>query len=443
MKNMKDLYEYISVYESRFAQHSWNHGGAYDYAKAVLNDIINGKQILMADDEIIKAEDFDLSEINYLLDHIDKIEDEEAIKRFNNSYKGDYKKSIWANIQKKTYSGATRKLGGGLTFENVLCANIQALAENENAEITDYKEATYNFWEKIKNSKTIKEIRKKIKMGNPVSNYINLDGTTKTTRNEFGQLIDKNTFEVNMSKKINLDRESEGAVTNVLTQSGKIIADIIISYEDDFEKNSKDIDHVNPDDIYISLKDSAAQQSAISMQQPFYGDEKKTSKNTTLIKAYKANKSYEEFMENNDVCTKAFSSMCKMFNCDPEQIYYYFKQDVKDRKTEELRLGNTPINNEIISTLLHLQIGGNYWYVNSNGDVVWIDDDIDSGKISFVSDGKGLLDPKQIQIFGKLKTKDGFIRCNLKFRTSMTGADYPYRLFLVTPDKHAIQKLYT
>ena len=247
-----------------------------------------------------------------------------------------------------------------------------------------------------------------------------------------------------MSKKINLDSESEDVVTNVLTQSGKIIADLTISPEKYPETHKGDINHVNPLDIYISCKDGASQQSAISMQQPFYGNNPKTSKTTTLIKSYQNGDSYEEFMKNDDISTKAFEKMCDMFNCDAEQIYDYFSVPSNKRKTEKMRNGRSSINNEVISTLLQLQIGGNYWYVNSNGDVVWLDDDIDNNRVQFVASGEGFLDPKQIQIMGKLKTKKGDVNAQLKFRTSLASAEYPYRLYLVVPPSaHIIQTLYT
>ena len=82
--------------------------------------------------------------------------------------------------------------------------------------------------------------------------------------------------------------------------------------------------------------------------------------------------------------------------------------------------------------------------MNSNGDVVWLDDDIDNNRVQFVASGEGFLDPKQIQIMGKLKTKKGDVNAQLKFRTSLASAEYPYRLYLVVPPSaHIIQTLYT
>ena len=439
---MQNLYDYLL--ESNFSADSWNHVGAFDYARAVLNDILDGKDILMINGSIIKGTDFDKEKIEWLLNNLENTSNEEGIARLQQAYHGPYERKIWTTIEKTVYSGKTRKLGGGLEFEQILCENLKSLVLNENLKVKDYKKATENFWEKIKDSKTISIIRDKVKSGDDVGDYIQVTGKGSTARNAFGQLINVDTFEVNMSKKINLDSESEDVVTNVLTQSGKIIADLTISPEKYPETRKGDINHVNPLDIYISCKDGASQQSAISMQQPFYGNNPKTSKTTTLIKSYQNGDSYEEFMKNDDISTKAFEKMCDMFNCDAEQIYDYFSVPSNKRKTEKMRNGRSSINNEVISTLLQLQIGGNYWYVNSNGDVVWLDDDIDNNRVQFVASGEGFLDPKQIQIMGKLKTKKGDVNAQLKFRTSLASAEYPYRLYLVVPPSaHIIQTLYT
>ena len=439
---MQNLYNYLL--ESVFNADSWNHAGAFDYARAVLNDILAGKDILMINGDNIKGTDFDKEKIEWLLNNLENTSDEEGITELQQAYHGPYKRKIWTHIEKTIYSGKSRKLGGGLEFEQVLCENLKSLVLDDNFEVIEYKKATENFWKKIKDSKTISIIRDKVKAGEDIGSYIQVTGKGSNARNAFGQLINVNTFEVNMSKKINLDNESEDVVTNVLTQSGKIIADLTISTEKNPEARKGDINHVNPLDIYISCKDGAAQQSAISMQQPFYGNNPKTSKTTTLIESYKKGDSYEEFMKHDDISTKAFEKMCEMFNCDAEQIYYYFSIPSNKRKKEKMKNGKSSINNEVISTLLQLQIGGNYWYVNSNGDVVWLDDDIDNNRVKFIASGEGFLDPKQIQIMGKLKTKNGDVNAQLKFRTSMSSAEYPYRLYLVVPqNSHIIQKLYT
>ena len=60
---MQNLYDYLL--ESNFSADSWNHVGAFDYARAVLNDILDGKDILMINGSIIKGTDFDKEKIKW------------------------------------------------------------------------------------------------------------------------------------------------------------------------------------------------------------------------------------------------------------------------------------------------------------------------------------------------------------------------------------------
>lgn len=439
---MQSLFTYLQILESTFTSRSWSHAGKYDYAESVLKDILDGKELLMTDGSKISASDFDKDAIAKLLGDLKNTTDEEGIKAFQAAYTGSYKKSVWSNIEKTTYSGKFRKIGGGLGFEDALCNNLQMLVQDEKAEIAEYKEATMKFWDAIKNSNAIKTIKEKVTKGEDPSLFIQVTGKGSTARNNIGQIINKETFEVNMSKQINLDSKTEDVVTNVLTQSGKIIADVTISAEPNPGDKKWDIDHVDKDDIFISCKDGDAQLTGISMQQPFYGDDSKTAKTTTLTKAYDKGETYDEFVKHNDICTKAFASMCKMFDCDPEEVYNYFATPKNQRKSNTpLKVGKVDIGNDIISTLMQLQIGGNYWYVNSKGDVVYLDDDLENNRFKFIAKGSGKMEPSLIRINGQIKTKDGSVNCDLVFRTSGTF-DYPYRLFFDIKDKHIIQKLY-
>ena len=338
--------------------------------------------------------------------------------------------------------GGGRKAGGGLSFESILCENIQHLILDPNAEVSLYEKATKNFWDKIKDSETIANIKKQVEAGANIADFVQVTGKGSTARNNVNQIINTETFEVNMSKQTNLDKATEGLVTNVLTQSGKIIADVTISDKPNPGDRKWDIDHIDKNDIYISCKDGDAQLTGISMKQPFYGDRPKNSNNTTLTNAYANGESYEQFMKHNDTCTKAFASMCEMFDCDPVEVYDYFAAPENKRKSNvPLKIGHVDIDNDIISTLMQLQVGGNYWYVNSEGDVAYLDDDIETNKFKFVSKGTAKLEPKMIRIYGVIKTKHGTTGCDLVFRTS-GNFSYPYRLFFVVYDKHIIQKLY-
>ena len=57
--------------------------------------------------------------------------------------------------------------------------------------------------------------------------------------------------------------------------------------------------------------------------------------------------------------------MCNIFGFDEEVVFNHFQNpkghiDMKSKVKE---------NNKLIAALAHLLIGGNYWYVNSNGEV--------------------------------------------------------------------------
>lgn len=379
---------------------------------------------------------------NYLTDIVSFCEKND-IDIDTDSREGEFKvEKVTITFGDGSIAGGGRKAGGGLDFESVLCKNLQDLVLDDSANIEVYKEATLNFWNKIKDSATIKSIRKQVNDGANVADFIQVTGKGSTARNNVNQIIDAETFEVNMSKQTNLDKATEGLVTNVLTQSGKIIADVTISDRPNPSDRKWDINHIDPNDIYISCKDGDAQLTGISMKQPFYGDSPKNSKNTTLTNAYANGESYAEFMKHDDVCTKAFSSMCKMFDCDPEEVYNYFADPENKRKANvPLKIGHADIDNDIVSTLMQLQVGGNYWYVNSNGEVAYLDDDIETNKFKFISKGNAKLEPKMIRIYGAIKTKHGAINCDLVFRTS-GNFSYPYRLFFVVYDKHIISKLY-
>ena len=113
-----------------------------------------------------------------------------------------------------------------------------------------------------------------------------------------------------------------------------------------------------------------------------------------------------------------------------------------DRKTKSIKTNKEPNkNDELFAILIQLLIGGNYWYVNTSGDVIYIDDDITSNKFTFIPSGTGHLDPVQIVVSGKMKTPDGETKCELKFRNSASG-DYPFRLMIVPKDKHILSKLF-
>lgn len=443
---MKSIKYYIT--EHLFTKKSWSHQGRYDYPKYVIQAILNGEELILGDKkqgvddmQFLKSSDFDHDKLKEILNNIDKKSDEEMVDDFNKTYHGPFKKNIWTNIYKGSFSGKNRKLNGGLDFEEELTTNLQNLIlGNEISNDNNRYDITMSLWNKISNKPVIKKLQKKNLNLDEIKKYVFVSGKGKTARNAIGQILNNDTFEVNVSKKTPVENEDE--IENVLTQSGKIIADVTITLDGD-KFNKSDIKHVNSEDIYISCKDGDAQLSGISMQQPFYGNSPKTQNKSYIIDCYKNKKSYDEFIsEKDEICVIAFHNLCNLMGVDEKEIYDYFAQPKKERKKVQIKISKEPDkNDELFAVLIQLLVGGNYWYVNTSGEAVFIDDNINENKFTFIPSGFGHLDPVQIVVSGKMKTKDGETKCELKFRNSASG-DYPFRLMVVPTDKHVISKLF-
>ena len=456
---MTHLSEYLnnsnikSICENRFRPDYFFHN---NYGKMILNDLLSGKSIILGDKgdgyngyDSLDINDFKKETLEYLLDHYGEGTPEDAKNMFNDACKKI--NNCWSHIWKSPYSGKNRKLNGGLAFEDELCSILQNLIINGKTEIkSPYNEVALNLYNKISNTKTVKTLSKK--SADDIAKYVFVSGKGSTSRNKYNQILNKETYEVNISKKRVPTENSIDEIENVLTQSGKIIADITITTDDNFNKS--DINHVNKNDIYISCKDGDSQLTGICMQEPFYGSDKKTNANSYLIQCYKANKTYEEFKSKPDeLCVRSFECLCKLLAVDEKTIYDYFAVPLKMRKKQQkIVVNKKPEKDEIISILIQLIVGGNYYYVNSGnyssksnvvkgGEVVWIDDNIEENKFEFVPTGNGYLYPSLIAVEGSIKTKEGSVKATLKFRSS-SGDDYPFRLFIVIDDKHIIRNLY-
>lgn len=455
MISLKDYaLEKLCINENRFRPDYFFHN---NYGKMILNDLLSGKSIILGDKgdgyngyDSLDINDFKKETLEYLLDHYGEGTPEDAKNMFNDACKKI--NNCWSHIWKSPYSGKNRKLNGGLAFEDELCSILQELIINDGQSQTksNYKQVALKLYNKIKDTDTIKLLSKK--SNDEISNFVFVSGKGSTARNKYNQIINKDTYEVNISKKRVPTENSIDEIENILTQSGKIIADITITTNNDFNKS--DINHVDKNDIYISCKDGDAQLTGICMQEPFYGSDKKTNANSYLIQCYKQNKTYEEFKSKpNELCVRSFECLCKLLSVDEKIIYDYFSKPIKERKKfEKIKVNKKPEKDEIISILIQLIVGGNYYYVNSGnyslksnkvdgGEVVWIDDNIDENKFEFVPTGNGYLYPSLIAVEGYIKTKNGAVKSTLKFRSS-SGDDYPFRLFIVIDDKHIMRHLY-
>ena len=428
---MSSLVEYIR--ENLFTANNWSHNDKFDYAAMVINAILDGNDLRkgkLGDEGVIKSSDFDHDRLSYILSNIKQT----TVKDFNDAYNGS-ESNIWSKIFKGDFSGKFRKIGGGLDFEAELADALQDLILGVEPAIENkiaLKRANELF-DKISDSNTIKLLKSKKLNKDTINKYVFVSGKGSTARNKYGQIINTSTLDVNIDKKLNIDSADENAIQNVLTQSGKIIADVTITTDDNFDKS--DINHVNIDDIYISCKDGASQFSGISFQSPFYGTSKKTNPKSDLIDSFKNDDTYSEFIDKKSDNVKAFQNLCKLLCVDPEMGYDYFKKPRSNRVSQKFISTGDGVNGNVISTLIQLLIGGNYWYVNTDSEPIFIPDDIETNAFKFIPDNSGHLDPSQIVITGKMNG----VKAELKFRdTNGTKDGYPIRLFIVPSAKHFI-----
>lgn len=405
----------------------------YGYIKSVIEDLLNNHEVKLGtsgQDGVITIVDFKEEVLKTLLDKLNK---NESITKdeFNSAYTKDDKiKNIWGKIYKAPYSGKVRKINGGLNFENQLClalqnvistaaydGNIENIDNTDNSKIYDLAKKFIEYYnDNVKTNNIIEKLIDKLKDKSDnidIGKYIFVSVKKDTQLNKGGKIIDTKTLEVN--KKANI------------SDSGKIIADITITISDN---------NINNDNsIFISCKDGASQLSAISLQKPFYGSNSKTNiKNTDIYKyetfeSFKTSDGYKNL--------KALTNLLCIGEEAIESIYKYFRVCIDNKlnnrpnneKHKDITKFIDKTNLDNLVELLKNIMGTNYYYVNSNGIIKYIDNKY-YNNITFIPDN-AYLNPKQIVLSGKLNNSVDF---SFKFRDS---GDFglPYRLFLVPKNK--------
>lgn len=454
----EELYKAVDINiisEATLDKAHWSHHDKYDYVAAVIKDLLDGKDVILGAGgegakgiKSVSVSDFDRDALDRILTDPSRYTNAD----FHDALNDDVKKifgqaNIWNSIWKAPYSGINMATKSSNVFEYKLCENLQYLIVNNGEDLPDdamYKDATMNLWNRISSHPTIKKLQGMDLNMETINEYVFTSGNGTTNRNKYNQILNNETYEVNITKKCAVTNDTETAVENVLTQSGKIIADVTITL-DGKQFSKSDINYVKPDDIYISCKDGNAQYSAISMQQPFYGYNAKTNGgNSYIIDCYRNGKSFEDFQsEPENICVVSFNNLCQLLGVDGKTIYDYFAKPKNDRSRKVISVSHTAQeNNEVFATLIQLLVGGNYWYVNSSGEVAYVDDDIDKNNFTFIPTGTGYLEPSLIAVEGEVKTPDGSTKARIKFR-STDGGNYPYRLFFDPVDKHLVSKFYT
>lgn len=406
----------------------------YGYIKSVIEDLLNNHEVKLGtsgQDGVITIVDFKEEVLKTLLDKLNK---NESITKdeFNAAYTKDDKiKNIWGKIYKAPYSGKVRKINGGLNFENQLClalqniistadydGNIENIDNTDNSKIYELAKDFIKYYnDNVKTNNIIKQLINKLKDKSDnidIGKYIFVSSKKDTQLNKDGKIINTKTLKVNKNADIN--------------DSGKIIADITITISDN---------NINNDNsIFISCKDGASQLSAISLQNPFYGSNSKTNISNTDI--YKC-KTFEEF-KNNKIAFDNLKALTDLLCIDEgviENIYKYFRVCIDNKlnnrpnneKHKDISKFNINNNSDNLVELLKNIMGTNYYYVNSNGIIKYIDNK-NYNNITFTPEN-AYLTPKQIVLSGKLNNSVDF---SFKFRDS-DDFGLPYRLFLVPKNK--------
>lgn len=416
----------------------------YRYIKSVIEDLLNNHEVKLGtsgQDGVITIDDFKEEVLKTLLDKLNK---NESITKddFNTAYTKDNKiKNIWGKIYKAPYSDKVRKINGGLKFENQLClalqniistadydGNIENIDNTDNSKIYELAKDFIKYYnDNVKTNNIIEQLIEKLKNKSDnidIEKYIFVSSKKDTQLNKNGKIINTETLEVNKNADIN--------------DSGKIIADITITISDN--------DINNDNSIFISCKDGESQLSAISLQKPFYGSNSKTNISNTDI--YKC-KTFEEFKNNKiafDNLNELINLLCLNKKYKDEDgkyeeaikiIYEYFRVCIDNKlnnrpnneKHKDITKFIDKTNLDNLVELLKNIMGTNYYYVNSNGIIKYIDNKY-YNNITFTPDN-AYLNPKQIVLSGKLNNSVDF---SFKFRDS---GDFglPYRLFLVPKNK--------
>ena len=126
---------------------------------------------------------------------------------------------------------------GGVDFETELVADLRSYVNDPQSTSIKYR----SIIDKLVANKNVKAILESIDKSK-LSDSISATGKGNTARNEFGQIINKDTLKINVeyTKRKGIDDKAEDELNDVLKKSGKIIADITISSP--------------KGDIYLSLK---------------------------------------------------------------------------------------------------------------------------------------------------------------------------------------------
>ena len=249
-----------------------------------------------------------------------------------------------------------------------------------------------------------------------LNDYIVNTGGSNTHRNRHGQILNKSTCELTVTKD---------TLENVLKESGSIISDITLK-------------HKTGDPTYLSIKLKKAQQSSISVM-AFRRDanlnniiETLKTSGTQINSVKWGDNSTEENLNGPDVvinpetCKRTFN-LCNLLGIDIENyVLHCLGLNRKGIWSYESTIPSNSEGEKNIGYLFLAIIGGNYWYVKEDSNIIYMPYDYSNIKCRFdpenykftSSAGEGA---SNIKVKGTLYLSGKPIRAEIVLRSS--GSD--------------------
>lgn len=249
-----------------------------------------------------------------------------------------------------------------------------------------------------------------------LNDYIVNTGGSNTHRNRHGQILNRSTCELTVTKD---------NLKDVLKESGSIISDITLK-------------HKTGDPTYLSIKLKKAQQSSISVM-AFRRDANlnniiETLKNSgTQINSIKwGDNSTEENLTGPDIvinpetCKRTFN-LCNLLGIDIENyVLHCLGLNRKGIWSYESTIPSNSEGEKNIGYLFLAIIGGNYWYVKEDSNIIYMPYDYSGIKCRFDPENYKFTSPagegaSNIKVKGTLYLSGKPIRAEIVLRSS--GSD--------------------
>ena len=249
-----------------------------------------------------------------------------------------------------------------------------------------------------------------------LNDYIVNTGGSNTHRNRHGQILNKSTCELTVTKD---------TLEDVLKESGSIISDITLK-------------HKTGDPTYLSIKLKKAQQSSISVM-AFRRDanlnniiETLKTSGTQINSVKWGDNSTEENLNGPDIvinpetCKRTFN-LCNLLGIDIENyVLHCLGLNRKGVWSYESTIPSNSEGEKNIGYLFLAIIGGNYWYVKEDSNIIYMPYDYSNIKCRFDPENYKFTSPagegaSNIKVKGTLYLSGKPIRAEIVLRSS--GSD--------------------